>query len=315
MSSKKENRSLKYLLWFVGLDVLFSLVFTFFLKDSFYCTSLNLEPIVEKKKNVIAKEIERNFNVIFNHYNKNKIFVLDSSKLHYESTTDTSIHGVGYYARKMKNPVFSVEKIDVDDIYVTSYTSIKWDEYYDLDSLSSYNNIIYLKIIIDHYHKFDQELDPVEKIPIMTFPPTEKSFKTSIYLADIKWLGLSKLPPYEYNVKVNGQVDDIFYFLFPFHYENIKNEIFVPLSIDNVDKNVEDVLTNIRGRSTTFWDTFWRMLYFSTTTITTLGYGDIIPLTTCARTLTALEVVLGLIIMGRFLIALANKIAVQSRNK
>jgi hypothetical protein len=51
----------------------------------------------------------------------------------------------------------------------------------------------------------------------------------------------------------------------------------------------------------------WRMMYFSVTTITTLGFGDIVPLTTLARSLVALEAIFGIILIGMFLNALATR--------
>lgn len=48
-------------------------------------------------------------------------------------------------------------------------------------------------------------------------------------------------------------------------------------------------------------DNFVRMLYLSAVTITTLGYGDIVPLSTKARFLVAFESVLGLVFIGLFL--------------
>jgi hypothetical protein len=44
--------------------------------------------------------------------------------------------------------------------------------------------------------------------------------------------------------------------------------------------------------------TFWRMLYFSAITITTVGYGDIVPLTHAARLLAASEATLGIVLLG-----------------
>jgi len=48
-------------------------------------------------------------------------------------------------------------------------------------------------------------------------------------------------------------------------------------------------------------DNFWRMLYLSTVTVTSLGYGDNIPVTTTARLMVSPEAVAGLIVMGLFL--------------
>lgn len=46
---------------------------------------------------------------------------------------------------------------------------------------------------------------------------------------------------------------------------------------------------------------FIRMLYLSGVTITTLGFGDIVPVTTPARILILTESVLGAVLIGLFL--------------
>jgi len=55
-------------------------------------------------------------------------------------------------------------------------------------------------------------------------------------------------------------------------------------------------------------DNLWRMLYLSAVTLTTLGYGDIVPLTNTSRGLTALEACLGVLLVGLFLNSLAHGI-------
>jgi Ion channel len=50
-----------------------------------------------------------------------------------------------------------------------------------------------------------------------------------------------------------------------------------------------------------------RMFYLSAATITTLGYGDILPLTTPSRILVSAEAILGIVILGLFLNALAQE--------
>jgi hypothetical protein len=52
-----------------------------------------------------------------------------------------------------------------------------------------------------------------------------------------------------------------------------------------------------------------RMTYFSATTITTVGFGDIVPLTATARVLTAVEAIAGWVLAGFFLNSLASRIA------
>ncbi len=55
------------------------------------------------------------------------------------------------------------------------------------------------------------------------------------------------------------------------------------------------------------WALFWRMFYFSAVTITTLGYGDIVPISDLARLLVAAESILGIILIGLFFNALTRK--------
>lgn len=53
---------------------------------------------------------------------------------------------------------------------------------------------------------------------------------------------------------------------------------------------------------------FIRMIYFSAITITTVGYGDIVPITNTARILVTSESLLGIVIIGLFLNSLAARI-------
>jgi len=61
-----------------------------------------------------------------------------------------------------------------------------------------------------------------------------------------------------------------------------------------------------RGFTSDLDDNFWRMWYFSCTTITTVGFGDIVPVTPAARSLVAVEALVGAIIFGLFLLRLSR---------
>lgn len=63
--------------------------------------------------------------------------------------------------------------------------------------------------------------------------------------------------------------------------------------INTFSNNVNDFSYEQQGN-------FFRMLYLSMVTITTLGYGDIVPLTNSARILIGMEATIGIIIMGLF---------------
>jgi hypothetical protein len=55
-----------------------------------------------------------------------------------------------------------------------------------------------------------------------------------------------------------------------------------------------------------------RMLYFSAVTITTVGFGDIVPLSGTARLIAGLEAVVGWVVAGLFLNAIASRAAGKS---
>lgn len=60
-----------------------------------------------------------------------------------------------------------------------------------------------------------------------------------------------------------------------------------------------------------FFNRYIRMLYFSTVTHTTLGYGDIVPINTVARSLVAFQSILGIVVMGLFLNSIARNLALK----
>lgn len=59
---------------------------------------------------------------------------------------------------------------------------------------------------------------------------------------------------------------------------------------------------------------FSRMFYLSAVTITTVGFGDIVPVTDFARALVASEAILGVVTAGLFLNAIAQRIAREAKS-
>ena len=71
------------------------------------------------------------------------------------------------------------------------------------------------------------------------------------------------------------------------------------------DGELARLLSGWKGNPNALSGFFPRMLYFSATTITTVGFGDIVPLSGLARLLTGLEAVSGWVLAGLFLNAVA----------
>jgi len=80
--------------------------------------------------------------------------------------------------------------------------------------------------------------------------------------------------------------------------------IYWGLGCDSITFNV-DKLSGIQPG-------FWGYLYYSVVTFTTLGFGDIVPLTNPARLAVGAEVVLGYVMLGGLISIFANKFARRS---
>jgi len=89
------------------------------------------------------------------------------------------------------------------------------------------------------------------------------------------------------------------------HGGGVGGVIKVPRSLSEVLNAYGEAKDGFAGRAT---GSFWRMVYLSTVTITTVGYGDIVPITTVTRTLIATEAVLGMLIIGLYLNALSHRL-------
>lgn len=86
------------------------------------------------------------------------------------------------------------------------------------------------------------------------------------------------------------------------------NKLYIPsLVIDSsLDKKLKEFALTIYGFPNSFCDNYLRMFYFSSVTLTTLGFGDIVPISNQARSLISLEAILGIVIIGLFLNALSK---------
>lgn len=82
-----------------------------------------------------------------------------------------------------------------------------------------------------------------------------------------------------------------------------------------ISKSLRDELTNfikaVNGFPSKTEGGLGRMLYLSAVTITTVGYGDIVPLTWQARACVTIESILGVALFGLFINAVAHEVEIQ----
>jgi hypothetical protein len=87
----------------------------------------------------------------------------------------------------------------------------------------------------------------------------------------------------------------------------------IPTYRTEVSACINQFMRDQNGYTSEASGNFFRMLYFAATTVTTLGLGDIVPVSALARAIVTLETVSGIFAAGMFLNALANRAKDRSR--
>ena len=91
--------------------------------------------------------------------------------------------------------------------------------------------------------------------------------------------------------------------LFP---KNVFREPDIGLNVPEADlEKIRAYAIATKGDSSGASGNFVRMLYLSAVTITTLGFGDVVPMTTASRVLVSIEAIMGIVLIGLFLNALS----------
>jgi|GEM_PF-1563861 len=88
----------------------------------------------------------------------------------------------------------------------------------------------------------------------------------------------------------------------------------IELKADEEEK-VVNFFRGVDGDPASFSGEYFRMTYVSAVVITTLGLGDIAPISPMARTLVAAEAVIGILLAGLFLNALASQMSKREDRK
>jgi hypothetical protein len=114
-------------------------------------------------------------------------------------------------------------------------------------------------------------------------------------------------PPYK------EETEQLFRILFnPGEHHLVRSE---SLALNDVEESgFRRYLLGVKGDVSSIGGNRWRMVYFSAIVITTLGLGDIVPISSPARTLVALEAIAGITCAGLFLNALAYRASPESIN-
>jgi len=170
-------------------------------------------------------------------------------------------------------------------------------------SLTAHDDVISFRltfVVKKHVPTHDVELlfDP-----IVRFPSDSRFSEDALYdkdLLDFKFVSVEDLG----NNSEGPNTDEILDALFPKNEPGITGNVhYVKLS-PQLSLQIESTARGLKGFPTGS-ENLIRMFYLSASTITTLGYGDITPITTLSRILVSVESIFGVVLVGLFLNALS----------
>jgi len=253
----------------------FALIYTY-KPNNFYLSTFK----VEKQYQKIGFHNE---DELFSRLLKN---IYESVKLNFVQQNDTT----ELYFNTSK---FSIDKLSIGDIY--------YDETEN-------------KIILKFYCELDSSASIKRYFPVVYFYADEysvlKAGSTQFAHITIDYYDTSK------NDKFPLQLKTIFPTESGFYAYTTENQISNGGSLKvnrYLYNDLNAFIHNLNGNPS--YSQFVRMLYFSVVTITTLGFGDIVPVSTNARLLVSLESILGIILIGLFLNSLSNRLFTNRENK
>jgi hypothetical protein len=248
------------------LTVLFFAIIYTGIVNQFYHSTSKYENILNEELMIIENEIETSISENFRDYYKSSVIYLDENK----------------------NWIFCIDDLEIKKINL-NVDELIFDISVHIRNMSDFET----KYTTTFYFKVNRE-DKFSKIDYV-YRLGRVSFKdNTIYVPELKNINFSQ----------------IFYL----QSSNIKKER-VGLRLSNkLEKNINAFINSTDGLPSRnkensiarFKLYFPRMLYLSMVTITTLGYGDIVPLTNTARILIGIESTLGIIIMGWFVNSKVN---------
>jgi len=317
--------------WVYGLTYIlmiptFALIFNI-TPRSFYLTTANYEldflnNLILEIQNDIDVEFKKSyaeidsFKTIVQIANDNKVFrqtlknlsewvVIAQLKVEGDSVSFNVFFPFNVYRHnnKFHTDIINERQLQGDSLSSGKIHSL-FSNKYKFDFIKYYQAHLYYDKFQNLKDAYPNSMDEYGDYPNEYFPITA-TFKMNNYILYFKQINLE----YEKNLNLS--------FLDDFEENDLNSEIRILNNADlklkslNVSENTINKLIELisikKGIPSTSLKNLKRMFYFSTVTITTLGFGDIVPITDNARTLTSIEAILGVVVIGLFLNSLSKK--------
>ncbi len=253
----------------------YAVIYHWCLPKQFYHSTVTLETVLNKDKEVL-KDIIRE-EIISNH------------KFHFDKTVSV-----------INNNYFDINEIEIHDIKGNS-NSVKFDFFLPTYGIQEKDSVFEADGMKFKLEKGAEMMQPMAATVNISDEFCTEALDT---LTDnpvfiYKYIEYSKI-----NFNYDSTMIDQIFWNDEIHIQGRSIMMFRKKAWEKL----ESFINTMNGIPSDMSGNYWRMFYFSSMTITTVGFGDIVPLTTLARLIVASEAILGIIIIGLFLNSIASKL-------
>lgn len=253
---------------------IFGYIYTLF-PGEFYHANVAREPGVRNDEKRIGKQLEQEIIKTFKEQHKRDHVIVGNWSIDGNSFSVISLEASSdkvEFKLDLSFTGISQERRQITIAPTVSFPVWDWSENVVAEDLKDENKVLHVRVV-----KVD--------IPPVPYFPSDKEWKTSF--------GKALFPTQREEANHVSQQSAM-------QSDSSSQDILLPISRP-LDREIRYLAKGMQGDPSNLDNHFQRMLYLSAVTVTTLGYGDIAPLTTRARLLISAEAIAGIIVIGLFL--------------
>lgn len=227
-----------------------------------------------------------------------------------------------FYSSTIKHePLFNSERLELAES-IRKYLQSNYDNSIKPKLVSLYNSIPIIKIFVDSV-EYDENKDSIffntGILPLFTKHNENDLLDTSL-TCKVEMLKYNELrigpSLYIYNRSYPIKVSQVQTFSTSYKWMNesilfgdkLKDSYYMGNIPDELEEKVFNFISTAKGFPVDKYRNLIRMNYFSIVTITTLGYGDIAPVSSLSRALVGFESIWGIVMIGLFINSLSSRV-------
>lgn len=263
---------LYFLIFYIILIPLFAFFYFILPGHNFYAPYVRVEPAAEMDAKNVSNIV---LSSILNHFSNDRMAKIPIDN----GTTPVKFYGVDYY-----DMIPDFNMVRVYNMKSPGDGKLSFVLTFGYNGNRKRRDGANTQIFFNHVMEIDLQSKMVSS------PPDDKR-KTTMYFLGCD---VSEYPPEERMGWIK-LINSIF--------RRVGNEDAYPHIIldEHDDKILCDFVNGLNGDAVRISNSYLRMLYLSSITISTLGFGDIIPITSQSRLLVGVESFVGIVFIGLFI--------------